>query len=370
MDWPNQGEKSLNFFSFLRGTSVQGNAELPEIYPFGLALQQFVKADMLATYSKILTDTVERTHGLDKKLEPLLWDNCVQNQSQEGLIDLVANAMVDKRDLYIVYKPSVQVLRQADRIEAEQIKRDYEQKGESPLGVYISFTKYRRTDMLRIYSELEYCILASLHKTVNLSKAVQVKIDKLRESVSLSDAEVGRIQAKSIAEALGRGSDVLLDAGDSIETSTPDISPTEKAITFLDTKRSFILGLPTSYISGIQTPGIGSTGEADMRAVERGLKQYFISIVQPVIKAIFGIDPEFKSQDFRQMTSALEALRTFDLVSDENLSRKSKREIVARMFDVDPGEEEKALADEEKERDAEEPEVVVGIEANSRFNDE
>src|SRR5690606_29068033 len=151
-------------------------------------------------------------------------------------------------------------------------------RGESETGVFISFKGYRRTDMLTIYSNLEYCILASLHKTVNIAKAVQIKINDLRASVSLNDSEVARAQARSIATALGKGKDVYLDVKDIIEAARIDTAPTEKAIGFLDAKRAFILSLPLSYISGLQTPGIGSTGEADARAVDNGLKQYFLTV--------------------------------------------------------------------------------------------
>jgi hypothetical protein len=180
----------------------------------------------------------------------------------------------------------------------------------------------------------------------------------LRSTVSLADSGVATTQARAIAAALKKGTDVFLDAKDNITTATPNIDPTEKAITFLDAKRAFYLDLPISYISGLQTPGIGSTGEADTRAVERGLKHYFFTIVHPVMLAVFGVDTEFKSQDFRQMSSALEALKTFELVGDENLSTKSKREILARMFDIDADEELKALEDEAAEREKNAPDEV------------
>lgn len=326
-----------------------GQSALKEIFPLSLQSADFVKADILSTYLKILTDTVERTHGLSKKYEPLLWDNCVQTEANEGLVHLLARAMVDKADLFLVFTPSVGVLRKATFEEQEKIRKDYKDKGESALGVFISFKHYKRTDMLLIYSNLEYCILSSLHKTLNISKAVQVKVNDLRSSVALADAEVARSQAQSIAAALRDGNDVLLDKEDEITTATPETSATEKAISFLDAKRAYLLGLPMSYISGIQTSGLNSTGEADTMAVERGLKQYFVSIVQPTIKALFKEETEFKSQDFRQMGTALEVLKTFELTSNEIMSTEAKKEIIARVFDLDPDEEEKNLEADAKQ---------------------
>lgn len=339
-------------FNFFKASNDE-TAELPEIFPLSVYQKDFIRMDIVSTYVKILTDTFERVHGLKKELDPVLWDNCVQTDANEGLITLMANAMADQRDLFLVYVPSVGVLRKATPKEEETIKADYKTKGESSTGVFISFKKYRRTEMLLIYSGFEYCVLGSLNKTLNISKAVQIKVNDLRASVSLADSEVAKAQGKAIADALSKGKDVMLDVKDEITTASPDTSSTEKAIGFLDAKKSFILSLPISYVSGLQTPGIGSTGEADMRAVERGLKQYFVSIIRPVLKALFKADTEFKSQDFRQMTTALEVLKTFDLVSDENMSRDAKQEIVARVFELDQSEELANLKKDAKEREKE-----------------
>jgi hypothetical protein len=217
-----------------------------------------------------------------------------------------------------------------------QIKEDYKANGQSSIGVYVSFKSYIRTDMVRLYSSMEYWVVASLNKNMNLSKAIQFKMGDMRGSVSLADSSIAIAQAKNIATALSNGRDVLLDKNDEIVTSSPDISAIKESIAFLDAKRSFYLGLPLSYINGEQTGGIGSTGEADTRAVERGLKQYFISILKPVLEAVFKIVVTFKSNDFRQIGSALEAIKIFELTGDDVISLENKRLIINKLFDLDP----------------------------------
>lgn len=343
-------------FKFLGGgvNKPTGDNEIQSVFNLAVNCDTFVNDDLTATYTKILTDVLERTHGIPKDIVPLLFDNCVQSESSEGLITLVVTAMVQKADLFLVYNRSTKTLRKATAEEQRKIKEEYGKKAESSTGVFISFKNYRRTDMLKIFAALEHCVLASLNKTVNLSKAVQFKMAELRSSVSLSDVGVAAAQARSLAEALRKGNDVLLDAGDEITTASPSIEPTEKAINFLDTKRAYYLDLPLSYVTGEQTGGIGTTGEADMRALERGLKQYFFSIVKPILKAVFGIDVEFKSQDFRTLTGALEAAKTFELISNTLISSESKQEIMARLFDLDAEEEKKRIEAEEENEDDEE----------------
>ncbi len=333
----NQGENVMaTFFGF----KIFGNrteTELPRIFPLSVDMGQFVETDVINVYSKILTDCVERTQGIQEKYYNLLWDNCLQNESSHGLITLLATAMADKSDLFLVYVPAVNVLRKADSVESTKIRQDYKAKGISESGVYISFKNYTRTDMVKIYSILEYCVVGSLHKQMNLSKSIQFKMSEMRSSVSLTDKAKAELQARAIARSLSGGFDVMMDKNDEIVTATPDISATKESIGFIDSKKAFYYNMPLSYIDGEQTPGIGSTGEADTRAVERGLKQYYISIIKPTLEALFGVKTSFKSNDFRMIASGLEALKTFELVqSDDLISSDDKKLIVSKLFDLSP----------------------------------
>ncbi len=321
-----------NWFGF-QSTDIASD-ELPEIFPLAMVQDEFVKIDVVNIYAKILTDVIERTHGLSEDVAQLLWDNCLKSESSDGLVTLLAKAMADKQDLFLVYEAAVKVLRLATEEERRVIEEDYKTKGESSVGVFISFKNYVRSDMVKLYSALEYCTVASLHKSMNLSKAVQLKINDLRGSTALIDSEKVKLQAKVIAKSLGRGQDILLDAKDVVETVMPDLTAIQASIQFLNQKRSFYLGMPESYINGEQTGGIGTTGEGDTKAAERGLKNYYESIIKPVLKVLFTAKTTYKSQDFRQIEGAMNILKTFELTSDELVSHDNKQLIVNRAFDL------------------------------------
>jgi hypothetical protein len=51
------------FSSFFKSTDVS-ESEILEIFPLALKSDTFIKSDILHTYLKILTDAMERTHGL------------------------------------------------------------------------------------------------------------------------------------------------------------------------------------------------------------------------------------------------------------------------------------------------------------------
>ncbi len=312
--------------------------ELPEIYPMPVTSGDFISTEIVAIYSKILTDVLERTQGLSDDQVALMWDSCVKSSSSDGLITRLAKAMANKQDLYLVYERALGVIRVATGSEQQQIRTDYETQTESKVGTYISFKNFDRSDMVKFYIGLEYYTVASLYKTMNLSKSIQIKISDLRGSVSVMDSAEVKAQAKKIADALGAGRDVLMDAKDEIENAVPDLTAVKESMGFLLDKLAFYLGLPDSYITGEQTTGIGSTGENDMRAVERGLKNYFFSIIKPTLQALFdGVKLSYKSQDFRQIENASNILKTFALIDDTLISSDNKRMIINRLLDLPAG---------------------------------
>jgi hypothetical protein len=324
-----------NLSTFFGWKVDASSEELPVIYPLAIAKKDFVETDVMYIYQKILTDVLERTHGLEDDLQSMLWDNCVQSDSSEGLVTMLAKAMSEKKALFLVYDPAILVVRRATTDEMTRIREDYKNKGESQVGVYISFEKYTKTDMVKLYSALEYYTVASLNKQSNLSASIQFKMKDMRGSTGLIDKAEVKAQAQTVARALANGNDVLVDAGDLIETATPQLDAIKASIEFLNEKRAFYLGLPASYISGEQTGGIGSTGEGDVKATERGLKGYFFSVIKPVLKAIFDKDVTYKSQDFRMIDKGFNALQTFSLVDEALISAEQKKLIIEKLFDIE-----------------------------------
>lgn len=306
--------------------------ELPDIYSFGMVEGTFVEIDLQNIYTRIIMDVIERTENIPAEVQPLLSDNCLGSDVQDGLVTLLACAMVKKSDLYIVYDASTKVIKRANSQQQSDIKADYDKMAKSKVGIYITFKNYKRTDMLKIYSVLEYCAIFALSKSMNLSKALQLKLSDLRSTTGAVDVEDVKVQAIAIAKALGAGKDVMLDANDVLETLKPDLTATTAAMEFIAQKQSFYLGLPASWITGIAPKGLGDTGAGNAKDVERGLKAYYFSIVKPVLETIFTIKTTFKSEDFEQLSSSLEALKTFDLTSAEYISDDNKRRIVNKLF--------------------------------------
>lgn len=315
-----------------------GSTELPNIFPLAISQANFVSIDIENIYRKILTDMFERTSGLNDDDQALLWDNCLASECSYGLISLLACAMAEKKELFLVIDPATKVLRKASATEIQTIRSSYEKKAEPVklagvgIGVFISFKNYHVVDMIRVYSALEFCTVASLNKTMNTAKSLQIKIDGLRGSVSMADSSVAIAQAQTMAKALGEGKDIMTDSKDIIEALQPDLSPTKASMELLNEKRAFYLNMPASYITGVLNSGLGDTGQADVKAVERGLKVYFFQIGKPVCNALFEKKVEFRTEDFQLISTGLEAMKTFDLTSDEYMASENKLKTVNKLF--------------------------------------
>lgn len=306
--------------------------ELPALFPLSIAENSFIEMDIETIYARILTDVLERTQNIPDDKKVLLWDSCLASEKSDGLVTLLVKAMYNKGELFIVYDSATNVVRKANQTEQATIKADYEKQGKSTQGVYLTFKNYKRTDMLKVYSVLEYCAIGGLNKSMNLSTALQFKMNDLRASVATVDAGITQAQAVAVAEALKKGRGALLDGKDTIELAKPDLTATTSAMEFISEKKSFYLGMPASYITGDLPGGLGDSGNGDAKAVERGLRGYYFSIIKPTVEALFGIKTEFETEDYAQISTTLEVIRTFELVSDELVSQDNKLIIVNRLL--------------------------------------
>lgn len=326
---------SLSTWFGFKVQSLPGSEELPDIFPLSITSDAFVKTDIVAMYSMILTDAFERCSGLSQDQKESLFDRYVKSENSEGLITMLSRAMADKTNLFLVWEPATKVLREATQDEQRQIESDYKKSAKSSVGIFLSFANYRRSDLVKLYSALEYCVIGALNKSLNLAKALQFKMSDMRSSTGTVDSAEVEAQAIKIAKALGQGKDVLLDAQDMLSLLKPDLDSVKESVEFLNQKRAFYLKMPKAYIAGEQTGGIGSTGEADQKAIERGLKNYFFSIIKPTIKDLWGVDLSYKTQDFRQIDNGLRALQTFNMVDDDLMSIENKKLIVSNLFDLE-----------------------------------
>lgn len=320
----------MGVFSFLNFGS--SNIVMPTLYPIPIEELNFVSIDVETIFSRILMDVLERTEGVPEDKVKLLWDSCVKSASQDGLITLVAKAMTEKADLYLVYAKDVDLIRKADSAEQAQIEADYRLKNKSTVGFFITFKNMTLTEMIKFYSAIEYCTVGGLYKAQNLSNAIQIRVSMLRASLGNSDSERAIADGALIATGLKEGKSVLMDKDDVIDTAKPDLTATTSTMEFISKKKSFYLGLPTAWVEGVQKTGMSGTGDADAKAIDRGLKPYFYKIIKPIIDSIFTINVEFKPEDNDDIATANETLKAFEVTSSQFINDENKTKILNKLY--------------------------------------
>lgn len=331
---------SLFGITFSRPSAV--TSPVPALWPMSLVSKLYTEIFMRMIYSRILMDVLARSHKISDTFRPLLLNSC-EGLGQKGLVGYIVESMV--RQDVLVLKYEANILAVPEYKEREAILTELKDGKQRERVLVLSFKDYHRSTVLRQYLEHKYLLLCTQNKALNLSAAVQIKIDNLRQSVALNDGDPAEEQARKIAEALLEGRPALLDSKDVIELLSPDTGPLKEVSADLHAEISFILGLPLSWITGVQKVGLGDTGDADARAIERGLEPYFWESVYPAFQKLFGVSLTFQTDDYRNITPGLEALKTFELTGDGLMAWEEKRKVVADLLGLD----EKAIEKPEQE---------------------
>ena len=292
-------------------------------------IKDFVDFKVITLYAKILRRCYAKSSGLSDEQAANLWDSVDLGDAQHGIINKVSFAMAKKKEL-ILFKDGG-IVREAEQAEADQIKKDYEERGRSEKGVYLNFKKYAMTDVLRLYMAFIFEIIRGAWVNVNLTKALQLKIADARKTIAASDAADPMQVASNVVSALKDGKSVFLDAGDDVKTTDLQTQAIKDALSLVYGLLAGELGVSTAFICGELTSGMAVTGEADVNANEDGIKDFFNSVFKPIIDKLFGVSLKFKSDNWRRIKEFAQIIPFVETA--EYISEEKKRELLERLFE-------------------------------------
>lgn len=319
------------------------------IAPFQLTMSEgnFIKTETKELYKNLLIECYNKSTGLDDKKSLAMWDNFERfnDKTTAGFIGMVAEAMANKTTAYIVYDKTTNVIRKATSDEQAQIRKDYQEKTKSDVGIMANFTRYDKTDVIKLYYALLYNVVDGLNISINVTKAIKYMASLLREKTNKASSEDIIKQAKEIVNNLKEGNPVLIDSEDKLESGTVDVKPVESAVDFICGRIAGELRVSLSYVNGKMTSGISSTGEADEQANERGIEIIFNSIYKPLVDSLFNVNVQFQSDNYHRLSAyskILPIIESSDIIDDEQ-----KDEFVKEMFNIKgEAENDKLMASE------------------------
>lgn len=297
---------------------------MPRPFELQMLFDEFVNKKCQNIYIGILQECYRRSIGLDEKQANSLWDNFTgaYSNATRGVIRLIAAAMAQRTTCYLTYDKSTGIARQAIGEEQAQIMQDYQKYARSDKGVICNFNRFDQTLLIKLYLGMLYGTLEASNTQVGLSKALKFKAKDLRVTQSNVSHDEWISQGKAVVEGLKHGKPVLIDKEDDIELTKIDTDPTKEAISMYSQLMAGELGVSASYITGILTAGMNSTGEAEIEKTEGGIENFFNSIFKPICDALYNVNLKYQTSNYRKMselTKILPYLETSEYVKPEQI---------------------------------------------------
>ena len=293
-------------FFFKNGGNAPQTAEQTFIRPYKLGLDErrFIENRTQVLYEKILKRCFHKTIGLDDdtgNIASSVFLSVEYGAQQNGTIPLVAKAMTQMRKIYLVYRESAGVVRVATSEEQQEIDRHYKdyQNTVSKLknddrGMILDFSKYELTRLIKCYISLLYAVLDSANTQVNLARSLQIKIDKLRENISVLTSDDAIKQANQINDALKAGNSILLSSMDEVIQTAINSESTAKAIEIFNTALA---------------SDLSATGDADINYEDTGIKDFWATIWKPICVKLYGKEGvKYKTDRWRYLEAKLKSL--------------------------------------------------------------
>lgn len=310
-------------FTFFKNSTAPTTAEqtvFARPYRLKIEEQKFIQLKTRALYERILKQCYHKTGGIresDKNQVALSMFVSVELSTRaNGTIPLVAKAMESNQRIALVYNPDLGLTRIANGAEEEYLLNEYRENKNAVgqldaglRGMVLDFTNFALTKLIKSYMAMIYAVMDSANTQVNLARSLQIKLNKLRESISVNASPEAIATARDINAGLKDGKSALLDAGDNIIQTAISAESVEKALDIFYSALAADLGLSMSFVSGVLTSGMSATGDADINYEENGIKDFWISIWRPIMIKLYGQDKvKFLTDRWRLLTARMQTL--------------------------------------------------------------
>ena len=321
---------------FTGGVRVIGQStDLVAPWCLELKRAKYVELKLMSLMQRILTDCYRfSTKIANEDKENSLWDSVVYKEAQYGLISWLSYLIANKKNEYLVYDSGI--IRKALIDERKKIDEEYKTgKTENRTGVIVDFRNYAIGRLLRHYFNRMYTLEEANENSIALGGSVQFKVSELRKKIGVqeSKSEAIRDAAGDVLKSASNGIPVVIDAQDSLEQtdSSKNVAVTDESKDQIYQEMAALLGCMPSYISGIneKTTGSGYSYERLDGRNEDCIKNFWISIFEPVVDALLGEKIKFVSQKWQQIKENLGSISMVEGLSSIPLDIKAS--IIAKL---------------------------------------
>lgn len=286
---------------------------------FDLFLKETEFVDYMVSdlYQSILTMCFDKIIFPDEKdfkdkITPSFYDNLSVEGINKGIIKNLAYGIVQNQKVFLVKASAGDniIIRQGTQ---EELQKYEKEQGNIKNQIQMDFTKYNQSKALKLFYSMIYWIIRATNTNVKISNSVLVKIAKLRELVAKEDADDVIKQAKEINDAIKRGNSIIADKDDTMERLEINSQATKDALDVAFSLVSGLIKMPLSFVNGELTTGLTQTGDSDNLAIERGLKNYYYTILKPCTEKLFDTKTRFTSDNTAKLKTLIGILPQLEL---------------------------------------------------------
>ena len=287
---------------------------------FDLSLNEknFVDYMVSDLYQSILTMCFDKIifpdaeQDFKDKITPSFYDNLSVEGINKGIIKNLAYGITQNQKVFLVNASAGDdiIVRQGTQ---EELQKYEKAQGNIKNQIQMDFTKYNQSKALKLFYSMIYWIIRATNTNVKISNSVLVKIAKLRELVAKEDAEDVIKQAKEINDAIKKGNSIIADKDDTMERLEINSQATKDALDVAFSLVSGLIKMPLSFVNGELTTGLTQTGDSDNLAIERGLKNYYYTILKPCTEKLFETKTRFSSDNTAKLKTLIGILPQLEL---------------------------------------------------------
>ena len=290
--------------------SLSFNLSLKETEFVDYMVSDLYQSILTMCFDKIIFPDAEK--DFKDKITPSFYDNLSVEGINKGIIKNLAYGIVQNQKVFLVNASAGDniIVRQGTQ---EELQKYEKEQGNIKNQIQMDFTKYNQSKVLKLFYSMIYWIIRATNTNVKISNSVLVKIAKLRELVAKEDAEEVIKQAKEINDAIKRGNSIVADKDDTMERLEINSQATKDALDVAFSLVSGLIKMPLSFVNGELTTGLTQTGDSDNLAIERGLKNYYYTILKPCTEKLFDTKIRFTSDNTAKLKTLIGILPQLEL---------------------------------------------------------
>lgn len=296
---------------------------------------EFVRLKIFSLMQKVMTDCYRFSSDItnvDKRMS--LFDSVVYKNAQYGLLSEIAYLISNKSKEYIVYDSGI--IRKATTAEKKLIDKDYKNGMTYSNGVIVDFSNYALGKLLSHYFHQIYSLEDANNKSISLGGSIQYKVDGLRMKVGLEESKSPSIQAQAsdVCKSAKDGKPIVIDSQDSVEQtdSSTNVSVSQESKKKIYQELAATLGCTVAYIVGSDesTNGSGDSYERLDGRNEDMIKNFWITIFNPIVSALYGENLNFISQKWQTIKENLGSISMIEGL--KSIPDDNKASIIAKLI--------------------------------------